>query len=97
MTTKNLDATQIRDYVRERYGAIAQHISWAGFSCGGAHTILNAFELLKQPGQFYFDRTAQMLYYIPRPGEDMTTASVIALMPAAVIAIVVPVGSLRAR
>jgi hypothetical protein len=36
----------------------------------------NAYELLKSPGQFYLDRHAGMLYYIPRPGQDMQTADV---------------------
>jgi hypothetical protein len=36
----------------------------------------NAFELLGTPGQFYFDRPAHMLYYVPRPGEDLRTADV---------------------
>jgi arsenite methyltransferase len=35
MTTKNLDSTQIREYVRERYGAIAeQDDATAGSGCG---------------------------------------------------------------
>jgi hypothetical protein len=33
----------------------------------------NAFELLKDPGQWYFDRSAKTIYYIPRPGEDLKT------------------------
>jgi Fibronectin type III domain len=36
----------------------------------------NAYELLGTPGQFYFDRTAGKFYYVPRSGEDMTTADV---------------------
>jgi hypothetical protein len=36
----------------------------------------NAYELLGTPGQWYFDRTEQVIYYVPRPGEDMTTADV---------------------
>jgi len=36
----------------------------------------DAFELLKRPGQFYLDRTARRLYYIPRAGQNMTTADV---------------------
>ena len=36
----------------------------------------NAYPLLQAPGQFYLDTTAHKLYYIPRPGEDMTTADV---------------------
>jgi len=38
----------------------------------------NAFELLNEPGEWYFDRTAHAVYYIPRPGEDMTTTEIVA-------------------
>ncbi len=31
----------------------------------------NAFELLGTPGQWYFDRTARTIYYVPRQGEDL--------------------------
>ena len=38
--------------------------------------IENAYELLGTPGQWYFDRTAGVIYYVPRAGEDLTTADV---------------------
>ena len=38
--------------------------------------IENAYELLGTPGQFYFDRPAAMLYYVPRKGENLNTADV---------------------
>lgn len=38
----------------------------------------NALELLDEPGEWYFDRPTQTLHYLPRPGEDMTKAVVIA-------------------
>lgn len=38
----------------------------------------NALELLDEPGEWYFDRPAKTLYYLPRPGEDMSKAEVIA-------------------
>ena len=41
-------------------------------------TIENAFELLDTPGEFYFDKQTRTLYYMPREGEDMTTATAIA-------------------
>lgn len=34
--------------------------------------IENAFELLDEPGEWYFDKPAKTLYYLPRDGEDMT-------------------------
>jgi len=39
--------------------------------------IENAYELLDQPGEWYLNRTTGWLYYQPRPGEDMATASVV--------------------
>ena len=62
---------------QQPYGAIAQLPGWnAGFAVSGTHTIYNAFEFLKSPGQFFFDKTTQTLYYYPRSGEDMATADV---------------------
>ncbi|MFD8722282.1 RICIN domain-containing protein [Streptomyces sp. NPDC059629] len=36
----------------------------------------NAHEFLDEPGEFYVDTTGQTVYYKPRPGEDMSTATV---------------------
>lgn len=38
----------------------------------------NCLEFLDDPGEWYLDRSAGRLYYLPREGEDMTTAEVIA-------------------
>jgi hypothetical protein len=67
--------------LQQPYGAIAEQAGWgAGFRCGSGTqvTIYNTFSLLNTPGQFYFDRAAQTLYYDALPGEDMSTATVIA-------------------
>ena len=67
-------------------GAIAQSVPNYGCQLIGKDpslnavsdiTFQNAYELLDKPGEFYFDRTAQTLYYYPRENEDMTTAEVI--------------------
>ncbi len=39
-------------------------------------SIENAFEFLDAPGQWYFDRAAATIYYIPRSGEDLASADV---------------------
>jgi len=39
--------------------------------------VKNAFELLDSPGEFYFNRKTQTLYYMPYEHEDMATAKVI--------------------
>lgn len=36
----------------------------------------NAYQLLTQPGQFYLDKSARYLYYIPAAGQSMATADV---------------------
>jgi hypothetical protein len=38
----------------------------------------NAFELLDSPGEWYLDRPANTVYYIPRAGENPSTATVTA-------------------
>ena len=38
----------------------------------------NVFEALHKPGQWYLDRPAGKLYYLPRPGEKIETAQAIA-------------------
>jgi hypothetical protein len=86
-TTWNENIVCVRDVVtsggyrvlrlQQPYGAIAQLPGWgAGFAVTGSHTILNAFEFLTTPGQFYFDKTGKWLYYYPRAGESMATADV---------------------
>ena len=40
--------------------------------------IENAYELLDQPGQWYLDRSQGVVYYIPRPTDNMGQATVIA-------------------
>jgi NPCBM-associated, NEW3 domain of alpha-galactosidase/Carbohydrate esterase 2 N-terminal len=42
----------------------------------GISYVENAQALLTQPGQFYLDQAGHYLYYIPEPGQDMTTADV---------------------
>jgi len=47
----------------------------------------NAFEFLDQPGEWYLDETAKVIYYKPRTGEDMTTATVVAPMVETLLAV----------
>ena len=49
-----------------------------GVQAGAPAYIENALELLDEPGEWYLDRPAKTLYYLPLPGEDMATAEVIA-------------------
>lgn len=38
--------------------------------------IENAYELLDTPGEWYLDKAAGDLYYMPKPGQDLATATV---------------------
>lgn len=43
---------------------------------GKASYVENAYELLDQPGEWYLDKTAREVYYLPRDGEDLAGADV---------------------
>ena len=45
---------------------------------GARYFVENVFEALDKPGEWYLDRPTGTLYYMPKPGEDMNTAVVIA-------------------
>lgn len=49
-----------------------------GMQAGQPDYIENALELLDEPGEWYYDRTARRLHYMPLPGEDIAQAEVIA-------------------
>lgn len=64
--------------LQQAYGAIAYSMAWkCGLHPTRDFTIQNAYELLNSPGQFYFNKTTQTLFYYSR-GEGMSTATVIA-------------------
>jgi hypothetical protein len=48
------------------------------FMQAGLNWLENAYEFVNEPGQWYLDRTASIIYYIPRPSEDLATADVVA-------------------
>lgn len=58
--------------------AIAQGSAYAPFSATGSHKLMNAYEFLDTPGEFYFDKTNHMLYYYKADSENMTTSTVYA-------------------
>lgn len=45
---------------------------------GDPYYVEHALELLDEPGEWFLDRRAGVIYYIPRDGEDMRNAEVIA-------------------
>lgn len=58
--------------------AIAQGAFNGNFQSGGSHKLMNAYEFLDAAGEFYYDKTNQVLYYYKSASEDMTTATVYA-------------------
>ena len=72
---------------QQPYGAIALNIKYGRYQPSGQHVISNAFELLDEPGEFYFDRKKKTLFYIPRDGEDMESAEVYAPLNGSLITI----------
>lgn len=65
-TTVTMDQPCFDNSTRKPYGVNADR----------PDRVENARELLDRPGEFYLDRPAHMLYYIPRPGQDLRTADV---------------------
>lgn len=51
-----------------------------GKGVNSAFYLTNAIELLDQPGEWYYDNRTSRLYYYPREGENLKTAS--AMVPA---------------
>ncbi|MDQ1913672.1 right-handed parallel beta-helix repeat-containing protein [Paenibacillus sp. GD4] len=48
------------------------------FYTSNAYHFENAYEMLDSPGEWYLDRSANILYYKPRSGENMASATVTA-------------------
>ena len=46
----------------------------AGPLATNSFTLLNDLSFLDEPGEWFYDRTAQKLYYYPQPGEDVNEA-----------------------
>jgi hypothetical protein len=52
-----------------------------------AYYFENAFEFLDAPGEWYLNETTNTLYYEPRAGEDMATATVVAPMAETLVSV----------
>jgi hypothetical protein len=65
----------------------------------GVYWVENVFDALDTPGQWYLDRPGGVLYYLPRPGEEMPSAETVAPRLAQVVRVVgregAPVHDLR--
>jgi hypothetical protein len=63
------------------------NMAQVGWGSGRAYYFENALEFLDQAGEWYLDETTSTVYYKPRTGEDMATATVIAPMVATIMSV----------
>jgi hypothetical protein len=63
------------------------NLAQKGWGAGRAFYFENALELLDQAGEWYLDEAASVVYYKPRTGEDMTTATVVAPMVETILSV----------
>lgn len=54
--------------------AMKKSVTYLAPQSGSAFFMENAFELLDEPGEFYYNKSDGYIYYYPQKGEDMTTA-----------------------
>jgi len=60
--------------IQEPCWSIVKQGEYPGYS--NPQWVENAYELLTKPGYWYLDRQSNTLYYMPRPGENMSNAVV---------------------
>lgn len=65
--------------VTEQAACFSKAVSEFGLAMPTA--VENNYALLGSPGQFFLDTAIHTIYYIPRPGEDMSSAAVVAASP----------------
>jgi hypothetical protein len=58
--------------------AIAQGAYNGNAQVGGSHKVMNAYEFLDTPGEFFFDKGTRTLYYYKAGSENLATAAVFA-------------------
>lgn len=65
--------------LEQPFASFLQNQGWGtAFNVNSNLKIFNALEFLDNPGEFYFDRQTQTVYYMPRPNENMNIAEVTA-------------------
>lgn len=63
--------------LEQPFASFLQNQGWGtDFKLRGDLKLFNALEYLDEPGEFYFDRKEQTLYYMPRKHENLTIAEV---------------------
>lgn len=78
MTRFRIDAVDEQQNIVNFTGATRSTQPWTSLPKGRRYLVENVKEALSEPGEWYLDRPAGLLTYIPKPGEDPATADVIA-------------------
>jgi hypothetical protein len=73
-----IDALETQRHVVRFTGTTRGTSGWAAFHKGYRFLVENVREALGEPGQWYLDRPAGELVYVPRPGEEPGKTTVIA-------------------
>jgi len=73
------DATRTVTFDRPSlFALVSSAVSGDGTARPSVYWVENVFEALDTPGQWYLDRPSGQLYYLPRPGEEVTSAEIVA-------------------
>lgn len=65
--------------LEQPFASFLQNQGWGtAFNVNSDLKIFNALEFLDEPGEFYFDRESQTVYYMPRANENMNISEVVA-------------------
>ncbi len=73
LPVERIDSEENIVYFGGETGGPPRLFTWAG----SRYYVEHVFEGLDAPGEWYLDRPTGTLYYRPRPGEDMRTATVV--------------------
>ena len=63
---------------RSLFALVSSATSGDGTAIPSVYWVENVLEAMDTPGQWYLDRPGGVLYYLPRPGEEMPSAEIIA-------------------
>ncbi len=74
----SIDATANAYHFTDPIGAVQRIFAITNFEPHPRYFVENAPELLDVPGEWYLDAAARELHYLPRDGEDVATAEVVA-------------------
>jgi hypothetical protein len=76
--TAKLDHVDADDRIAYMDRDSKMRLSYDFQQTGAAYNVVNVFEALDSPGEWYLDKSDGLLYYIPKPGESIDSVEVVA-------------------